>query len=124
MSNWRTSRLRSWAAIAAAFALALQVMLTGILATQTAAVAADAFAICHGTTDGVVDQQAPRGEHPGCPACIICTGATIASLSAAAGTPIVVRFGDAVEFRAVPASPTVVGGLHSPRLSQGPPRIA
>jgi hypothetical protein len=71
-------RLRPWFAIVAAYALALQLLLTGIAAahavTTTDAPASDLFIICHGGGDGPAGDQDGTGK-PSAPrsSCVLCT---------------------------------------------------
>jgi hypothetical protein len=119
--------LRTMVAIAAAYAFALQLLLTGILATQMAvasAASADPFAICYsGTPAG--------GEHNGAgtptahqTCCNVCAVAWIAPPSPPAAQPTVIRFASAVAFRPAAAPPALAGQTRSPRTSQGPPQVA
>ena len=70
-------RMRPWIAMAAAYALALQVLLSGLAGAHAMAagsVAGDLFVICHGSGDGPADSQnvpdqAPRPASP----CVLCT---------------------------------------------------
>jgi hypothetical protein len=70
--------VRSWIAIAAAYALALQVLLSGLAAGHFAAVgeaaASDLFVICHGAGGGSPDGQNLPEKPPlvgSC--CVLCT---------------------------------------------------
>jgi hypothetical protein len=126
MLQGTNGRLRTWVAVAAAYAFVLQVLLTGILATQMAvasAASADPFAICYsGTSAG--------GEHNGAGAppthqtCYVCAVATAVPLTPAAAEPTLISFSHAAAFRPAPVLPAFVGQLHSPRTSQGPPQVA
>jgi hypothetical protein len=70
-------RMRPWIAMAAAYALALQVLLSGLAGAHAMAsgpVAGDLFVICHGSGDGPADSQnvpdqPPRSASP----CVLCT---------------------------------------------------
>jgi hypothetical protein len=69
--------MRPWIAMAAAYALALQVLLSGLAGAHAMAsgpAAGDLFVICHGSGDGPADSQnvpdhAPRPASP----CVLCT---------------------------------------------------
>jgi hypothetical protein len=117
VSHSRTSWLRICVAVAASYALVLQIVLTGILATQmTAASAADAF-ICSAAGN---DTHAPVSTvHQ---SCVICAVAPIVSFPSATA-PIALRFAAAVDFPRS-AEWSLVRRLHSPRSSQGPPQTA
>ena len=118
MPKSRTSWLRICVAVAASYALVLQITLAGILATQMAAAsAADASAICYAAGN---DAHTPvSAVHR---SCVICAVAPAVSLPSATA-PIALRFAAAVDFPR-PAEWSVVRRLHSPRSSQGPPQTA
>jgi hypothetical protein len=72
------SRMRPWIAMVAAYALALQVLLSGIAGAHAMAGAGSSpdtlFVICHGSGDGPADSQnmpdqPPRPATP----CVLCT---------------------------------------------------
>ncbi len=71
------SRMRPWIAMVAAYALALQVLLSGIAgahAMTAGSLAGELFVICHGSGDGPADSQnipdqPPRPATP----CVLCT---------------------------------------------------
>jgi hypothetical protein len=71
------SRMRPWIAMVAAYALALQVLLSGIAgahAMTAGSLSGDLFVICHGSGDGPADSQnipdqPPRAASP----CVLCT---------------------------------------------------
>ena len=118
--------LRAWVAIAAAYVFVLQLMLTGILATQMAAASAasaDPFAICYGGVSGDSDHKGANGPSAH-QTCTICAAASTVPLSPAASQPTVIRFSGAVAFRAASAPPFLAGQTRSPRTSQGPPQVA
>ena len=119
MSHSRTSWLRLCVAVAASYALVLQIALAGILATQTAAAStADASAICYAA--GSDDAHAPvSAVHQ---SCVICAVAPAVSLPSATA-PVALRFAAAIDFQR-PAERPVLVRLHSPRSSQGPPQTA
>jgi hypothetical protein len=71
------SRMRPWIAMVAAYALALQVLLSGIAGAHAMAGAgsgADSlFVICHGSGDAPADNQnVPETPRPASP-CLLCT---------------------------------------------------
>jgi hypothetical protein len=71
------SRMRPWIAMVAAYALALQVLLSGIAGAHAMAGAgsgADSlFVICHGSGDAAAaDQNVPDAPRPASP-CLLCT---------------------------------------------------
>ena len=71
------SSMRPWIAMVAAYALALQVLLSGLAGAHAMAAgsgAGDLFVICHGSGDGPADgqnvpDQSPRPASP----CVLCT---------------------------------------------------
>ena len=70
-------RMRPWIAMAAAYALALQVLLSGLAGAHAMAigsVAGDLFVICHGSGDGPADDQnvPDQPQRPTSP-CVLCT---------------------------------------------------
>jgi len=121
VSHSRTSWLRLCVAVAASYALVLQIALAGILATQTAAAStADASAICYAA--GSDDAHAPGTTPAAHPSCVICAVAPAVSLPSATA-PVALRFAAAIDFQR-PAERPVLVRLHSPRSSQGPPQTA
>ena len=78
MSKWRNARnrIRPWVATVAAYALALQVLLTGVAAGHFMAAgdasASSLFVICHG--NGSSDDQGLPGKEPLAQSpCMLCT---------------------------------------------------
>jgi hypothetical protein len=120
VSASRTSWLRLCVAVAASYALVLQITLVGILATQIgAASAADASAICYAA--GGDSEHAPgTAVHQ---SCVVCSVAPAVSLPSAAA-PIALRFAAAVDFQRPAEWSALLRRLHSPRSSQGPPQTA
>ena len=118
MSASRTSWLRLCVAVAASYALVLQIVLTGILATQMAAASAAGLSvICY---DGG-DAHAPgTAVHQGC---VVCSVAPTVSLPSTT-TPVALRFAAAVDFQRPAERSVLLPRLHSPRSSQGPPQTA
>jgi hypothetical protein len=117
----KKTALRALVGVAAGYALAVQLLLTGILATQmTAGASADPFVIC--LSDGT-SPDSPHGNNGTAhQTCAICTLASAAPLLPHAATPTVVRIETAVVFVASAQSVANVRGRHNPRSSQGPPR--
>jgi hypothetical protein len=71
------SRMRPWIAMVAAYALALQVLLSGIAGAHAMAAAGSdsniLFVICHGSGDAPADSQnVPDTPRPAAP-CVLCT---------------------------------------------------
>ena len=70
------SRMRPWIAMVAAYALALQVLLSGIAgahAMMAGSLAGELFVICHGSGDAPADNQnVPDTPRPATP-CVLCT---------------------------------------------------
>ena len=78
MLKWRNARnrMRPWIAAVAAYALALQVLLTGVSAGHVMAAgdasASTLFVICHGNGSSD-DQELPAKAPPVQSSCILCT---------------------------------------------------
>jgi Protein of unknown function (DUF2946) len=122
-------RMRPWIAMAAAYALTLQVLLSGLAGAHAMAavsVAGDLFVICHSSGDASADgqnapDQAPRPASP----CVLCTltkapcailplGHVVVTIDAVAASNVVSRnVGRIIEFE----SPTG-------RYQRGPPASA
>jgi hypothetical protein len=118
MSAARTRGWRGWIAIAAAYAFALQLILTGIIATQMATASpAEAFSICTGAGDNSGGPGTPRTAHQ---ACVVCAVAPAPPLPAADTAPALARVVTTIDFFGA-SRPLTVGTFHSPRTSQGPP---
>jgi hypothetical protein len=70
------SRMRPWIAMVAAYALALQVLLSGMAGAHAMAagsLSGDLFVICHGSGDAPADNQnVPDTPRPATP-CVLCT---------------------------------------------------
>jgi Protein of unknown function (DUF2946) len=70
------SRIRPWIAMVAAYALALQVLLSGIAGAHAMAagsLSGELFVICHGSGDAPADSQnVPDTPRPATP-CVLCT---------------------------------------------------
>ena len=70
------SRMRPWIAMVAAYALALQVLLSGIAGAHAMAagsLSGELFVICHGSGDVPADSQnVPDTPRPATP-CVLCT---------------------------------------------------
>ena len=70
------SRMRPWIAMVAAYALALQVLLSGIAgahAMTAGSLSGELFVICHGSGDASADSQnVPDTPRPASP-CLLCT---------------------------------------------------
>jgi hypothetical protein len=125
----RTSHLqrtsRPWIAMAAAYAVALQMLLSAAVASQMAAAkSADALPFCFGTsqTAGGPDKGDLVPVHQA--ACVFCTVGFSAPVDLAAA--VVEHAVDWIDIvRPRPASePVLPQAPPSPRRSQGPPQIA
>jgi hypothetical protein len=121
---FRTKKgVRSWVAVAASYAFVLQLMLTGIAATQMAAAnGAELFVICH--DDGASpDTSGDGGTHANHQTCAVCTFVSSTPLlSALPVLPTAVTASRVIH--AVAASRADVAQRHDPRSSQGPPQNA
>jgi hypothetical protein len=119
----RRSAVRAWVAIAASHAFVLQLLLTGIVATQmTIGASADPFVICSSDTGSPDGSHGGSGPHAGHQACAICTLAFSAPLLAATGQPIVLAIEAVAIFPPATMPSAVAHGWHNPRSSQGPPQ--
>lgn len=116
-------RLRPWIATAAAFALALQMLLGGILATQAeaASLAPDSlFTICAGNGSAPSDHDTGRtGKHP---TCVLCMLAKAAPAILSAETAIT-RLDVSLLAVLGPEPAAQISEFHSPtgRYQRGPP---
>jgi hypothetical protein len=120
----RRSAVRAWVALAASYAFALQLLLTGIVVTQmtVAAAAADPFAICAADPNSQDTSHRSNDPHAAHQACAICTFASSAPLLPAAGHRIARAMEAAAAFHPAAVAVAVARGRHNPRSSQGPPR--
>jgi hypothetical protein len=123
-------RMRPWIAMAAAYVLALQLLLTGIAAAQAAAgpdaPAGSLFAICHGAGDNAAGDQDGTGKPP-LPRspCVLCTLTSAAC--AVLPTDHSIAFIDAKSFSDVfPWNDARVISYDSPtgQYQRGPPASA
>lgn len=128
MSRWRRTyiRARSWIAIGAAYALALQLLLSGLVSDRLMAVGNDLaggqFVICH-TDDGGPDTQggpAKRSHHQA--PCVLC----VSTQSPSATLPAAVTgttFGAGSPGSVVSRNDERVLAHHSPtgHYQRGPP---
>jgi hypothetical protein len=122
-------RAKPWIAMALAYAVALQILLTSVLASQNvgALISADPARIdiiCFGSgSDSDPDQG--KGTHAARQFCCVLCGGTVgpALLAANVALPRTPYGGTTVSYvspdRAAPAAPSL-----TPRLSQGPPQNA
>jgi hypothetical protein len=123
VAQLRTSKWRALVGLLAAYAFALQIILTGVAAGQMAAVSgADPFAICYSEHGGDQQPAGTKTAHQTC--CIVCATAPLAHLSAPTNTLAVAQLGNDVTFQGVSERVTPLVRLHSPRTSQGPPQVA
>lgn len=121
-------RIRPWLAVAAAYAVALQMALTAALAGQLAAsitAGTDALVICYGARDIAGDTDGSGKSRIHDAACVLCT---LAATSSPGILPDeVVHVPDVESHAAYLTARYRVLHLtqpRTPRLSQGPPRIA
>ena len=116
----RKTGLRAVTAMVAAYAFALQMLLTGVVATQMAAAnPADPFVIC--TSTGVDGGHGTTGKAVNHLTCAVCSLAT--STPTVSGEHAAVVFQIAVPALYTPADAASASGTrrHEPRSSQGPP---
>jgi hypothetical protein len=122
-------RVRPWIAVASAYALALQVLLSGLAGAHAMAagsVAGDLFVICHGSGDGPADnqnvpEQPPRPTSP----CLLCT----LTKAPCAILPIdhsIITFDVVAASKVVPRKDDRIIEFQSPtgRYQRGPPASA
>jgi hypothetical protein len=116
--------LRGTVGVAAAFVLALQMLLAGVLATQMAVAApAGPSAICYGEGHGT-DSDSPSKSRIYHASCAVCTLASFAPpVPDAAPSLTVVATVHAVVHPLRNVSP-LADRHHDPRSSQGPPQAA
>jgi len=118
-------KCRPWVAVAAAYAVALQMLLSAAVASQMAAAApSGAFPICF----GVVEPADAAGKGDLVPvhqaSCILCTVGLSAPVDLAApGVRPGLAWADVVRPHPM-GDPHLAQAPPSPRLSQGPPQIA
>jgi hypothetical protein len=119
----RRPAVRAWVALAAGYAFALQLLLTGIVVTQmTVGAAFDPFVICSADPNSQDTSHGSNDPHAAHQACAICTFASSAPLLPAVGHRIALAMEAAGEFHPAAVAVTVARGRHDPRSSQGPPR--
>ena len=116
-------RVRPWIAVAASYAVALQVMLVGIATSRLAAAegpfAHGGFVVCSARSGFTGNQPGKPPTHDA--ACALCTlaASSPAILPAAAEAHFALQ---ARIFHMAPVAATVVvSSRHTPRQSQGPP---
>ena len=122
--------LRPWIAMVSAYALALQLLLSGVLASEL--VAADnvspgtQFYICHGSDGGADGEQDGAGKPPGhqapCVLCVLANGSPAILPSGHAGAMLVAKIVSDV----VPRNDERIVQYHSPtgQYQRGPPESA
>jgi Protein of unknown function (DUF2946) len=122
--------LRPWIAVVSAYALALQLLLSGVLASQL--VAADnvspgtQFYICHGSDGGPDGEQDGTGKPPGhqtpCVLCVLANGSPAILPSGHASATLPAKTGSDV----VPRNDERIVQFHSPtgQYPRGPPARA
>lgn len=121
--------LRPWVAVVVAYALALQVLLSGFTGAHAMAsgpLAGDLFVICHGSGDGAVDgQDAPDSVPLPTPPCFLCT-LTAAPCALPPDTHSVATIDVVTASRVVARTEARVIQFFSPtgRYERGPPRAA
>lgn len=110
----------------AAGVFVLQLLLTGILATQMAvAMPADSFAICHAAADGPGEQPQPAAPTPAVRhLCMVCAFVSAGALPPPLVTVAPVRVIRTVVVWRGQRTPVFVSKQRSPQVPQGPPQIA
>jgi hypothetical protein len=115
---------RPWIAMIAAYALALQMLLSAAVASQIAATASEGMAsLCYGS---VIADDAGSGDvvHLHQASCILCSVGLSASVDLAATSVSPAYDGPGLPIAAPAATSHLPQAPPSPRLSQGPPWIA
>lgn len=128
LACWRIpSRVRSWLAMSAAYAVALQLLLVGFAYAKISAssMAGEGFAICHNTGDqpgDPYDNPAQGKDQQSC--CVACPPAGFDTPVASAPQLILFRLAADARFRRFTPSSGRYAHDHNPRSSQGPPQLA
>jgi hypothetical protein len=118
-------RWRAWVGVVAAYALALQTLLTAVVATKMAAASSDSFTICLANSDQTGDQHQPTGAaHPAHQNCIICSHASTAAVPPSPVTIAFAWIGEATVSWQMLRAPASLSKQRSPQVPQGPPQIA
>lgn len=128
MRRPRTSgkRARSWVAVAVSYAIALQAMLVGIVTSHSAAAggsfAANPFVICSASTKSGTDPSDKAPIHDG--VCVLCVAAAGSPAILPAATQSHAPAATDADHNTPPGAAAVLASRHTPRQSQGPPRIS
>jgi hypothetical protein len=119
------SRMRPWIATVAAYALALQVLLTGVAAGHFMAAgdasASTLFVICHGNSSSD-NQDLPAKEPPAQSPCVLCTLAKAPCAILATGLGIAISDTMGISNAAAPTDGRILA-FNSPtgQYQRGPP---
>lgn len=120
-------KLRTWIGALAAYAFAVQMLLTAAVATRMAvATTSDSFAICHTVSDDASTQPQSPGNpthavhHP----CIICSFAAAGALPASQATIAFARIDTVAVVWHARWTPVFLGKQRTPQIPQGPPQLA
>jgi hypothetical protein len=123
LAGLRANRwLRSAAGIGCAYALALQMLLAGVVATQMAVAEPANAVICYGNHSG--DGGTSGGERIHHAACVVCALASLAAPACDATQAYPLRLAVTADIHFISALPAHAGRRHTPRSSQGPPATA
>lgn len=119
----RKAWLKGAVGIFAAYVLALQMVLAGIVATQMAAAEiTGGTVICHSNTSDSGDGQGPAHiQHASCAVCTLASSSSPIPETAAFALPV--SSAASTSAFAAPAF-RIAGRRHNPRSSQGPPQTA
>lgn len=112
---------RPWIAMIAAYAVALQMLLTAAVAGQMAAASSDAFPICYGTSIDGTEPGQSGSVHLHQNSCVQCCAGCSVSLADAVASGQIAYFGKGAVLASHPRGPCLVPAQPTPRLSQGPP---
>ena len=110
----------------AAYAVALQMLFTGMVVGDLAAAAPanDPFVICFGSHHAPSDDQQPASPPAHHQNCVLCSLATAAAAILPGVASDIRRPGPGISVRWAPFARLVVVKHSTPRLSQGPPQRA
>jgi hypothetical protein len=113
-------------AVAASYAVVLQAMLVGIDTSHSAAAeasfAASPFVICSASTKSGTDPSGKPPIHDG--VCVLCAAAAGSPAILPAATQSHAAAATNNHYNTVPRTAVVLANRHTPRQSQGPPRIS
>lgn len=128
--SWRfRARIRPWLAVTVSYAVALQILLTGIVTSQIAAqqdtASGNPFVICFGSRNGVPGDTDKSGKaFLGDLTCLRCASAANSPAILPAMEHSYFAFATDVCYATFLTTAAVFSNRHDPRQSQGPPLTA